>query len=105
MRAECCDARDLVSLKWLVSQTAEFSRRLLSEVDAKGCPDYARSMIALHRDFLLSHGRTLKGLSAKLDDDIYSCCPHKWETDWFDSGADTSNRVTYCQLCELAKRS
>ena len=105
MHAEGGKADHLLNVKWLITQTALFSRRLLAETEGKGCPEYARSIVGLHRDFLLIHEMLAKDAFSRLDDETYACCPHEWTSDWFDHEDDLSHKVTYCCHCELEKRT
>jgi hypothetical protein len=105
MHAEVGKPQHLLNLKWLISQTALFSRRLIAESDGEGCPEYLRSMVRLHQEFLLSHERLSKTALSRLDDETYACCPHEWTSDWFDQEGCLSPKVTYCRYCELEKRT
>ena len=105
MHAEGGKADHLLNLKWLITQTALFSRRLLAETEGKGCPEYVRSMVRLHQEFLLSHESLSKTTIPRLDDQTYACCPHEWTSDWFDHDGGLSPKITYCRNCELEKRT
>ena len=93
----------LMDLKWLISQTARFSRMIAQHPLRH--KRFAKQMVTAHEDFLLRHDTIVNDFIRSVNQELYSSCLHDWTDDSIDDSLGGCHSICYCKVCELEKTS